>query len=120
MRVPSTLPNIEEGKRGRKIAFTPARSLLRFGSGNFTLAEAENKSAKTCSRREHVFADLFSASASVKFPDPKRRRERAGVKAILRPRFPSSIFGSVEGTRMGWNDGVARPVSLDELGQGYR
>ena len=23
-------------------------------------------------------------------------------------------------TRMGWNDGVTRPVSLDELGQGYR
>jgi hypothetical protein len=38
--------------------------------------------------REHVFADSFSVSASVKFPDLKRRRERAGVRVILRPPFP--------------------------------
>src|SRR6185295_72725 len=40
----------KKGNGGRKIALTPARSLLRFGSGNFTLAESETKSAKTCSR----------------------------------------------------------------------
>src|SRR5438132_13109602 len=40
----------KKGNGGRKIAFTTTRSLLRFGSGNFTLAERENKSAKTCSR----------------------------------------------------------------------
>src|SRR5207247_5521133 len=40
----------KKGNGGRKIAFTTARSLLRFGSGNFTFAGCENKSAKTCSR----------------------------------------------------------------------
>src|SRR4051812_16145888 len=39
-------------------------------------------------RREHVVADLSACSDSVKFPDPKRRRERAGVRAISRPPFP--------------------------------
>ena len=43
-------PNIEEGKQGTRNRFTPARSLLRFRSGNFTLSERRNKSAKTCSR----------------------------------------------------------------------
>jgi hypothetical protein len=42
------------------------------------------------------------------------------VKAILRPPFPFFDMGSVEGTHMGWNDGVVRPVSLDGLGQRYR
>src|SRR5437867_7616543 len=40
----------KKGNGGRKIAFTPTRSLLRFGSGNFTLVARRKKSAKTCSR----------------------------------------------------------------------
>jgi hypothetical protein len=42
------------------------------------------------------------------------------VKAILRPPFPFFDWVGVEGTHMGWNDGVVRPVSLDGLGQRYR
>jgi len=42
------------------------------------------------------------------------------VKAILRPPFPFFERGSVEGPRMGWNDGVVRPVLLEGLGQRYR
>jgi hypothetical protein len=42
------------------------------------------------------------------------------VKAILRPPFPFFDGVGVEGTHMGWNDGVVRPVSLDGLGQRYR
>ena len=58
--------------------------------------------------------------ASVKFPDPKRRREREGVRAILRPPFPFFDRGTVESTRMQWHEGIARPVTLAELGQRYR
>jgi len=53
---------------------------------------------------EHVFADLIVRSASVKFPDPKRRRERAGVRAISRPPFP---FFDIWG-RGGYAHAVAR------------
>jgi hypothetical protein len=42
------------------------------------------------------------------------------VKAILRPPFPFFDWGIVEGTRMSWNQGTTRPVSLEGLGQRYR
>ena len=42
------------------------------------------------------------------------------MKAISRPPFPFFDRGIVEGTRMGWNDGLTRPVTLGELGQRYR
>jgi len=76
-----------------------------------------------CGRRtrpEHVFAGFFQGAASVKCLDPKRREERVVVKVISRPPFPFFDGGSVEGTRMSWNEGSARPVPLAELGQQYR
>ena len=42
------------------------------------------------------------------------------MRALSRPPFPFFDIWGVEGTRMGWNDGVARPVSLELLGQQYR
>ena len=41
------------------------------------------------------------------------------MKAISRPPFPFFDWGEVEGTRM-WNEGITRPVALDNLGQRYR
>jgi hypothetical protein len=42
------------------------------------------------------------------------------VKAILRSPFPFFDWGIVESTHMSWNDGITRPMSLDDLGQRYR
>ncbi len=42
------------------------------------------------------------------------------MKAILRPPLRFFELGVVEGTRMSWNDGLTRPVTLAELGQRYR
>ena len=61
----------KKGNGGRKIAFTTTRSLLRFGSGNFTLAERENKSAKTCSRgvrRLHSLGHTLTTHAPMPRP----------------------------------------------------
>ena len=62
---------------------------------------------------------LEPRSASLKSPDPKRRRERAVVSVSV-PRFLSSSGAFGEGPRMDWDDGVVRPVALDRLGQRYR
>ena len=48
-------------------------------------------------------------------PAPKRRKERAGTRVSVSP--VSFRRGKGGGTSMGWHEGIARPVSVETLGQ---
>ena len=72
-------------------------------------------------RRENVFAYLFPRSGRIKCLGPKAEEGAGGRES----HFPSPVsllrcVGDRERTRMNWNEGNVKPVSVDALGQRYR
>ena len=70
---------------------------------------------------KHVFADFFLRPASVKFPDPEAEEGAGGRESdFASPVSLLRYLGSVEGTRMGWDEGDRAAGVARGLGQRYR